>query len=303
MNLTWPVLDPRMDRERVVRIAYLVAKLGYFWVADAGFMFFQRPNTARFYVASLAKRGILEPFPRRHPSDPHAYRISERGLEWLVDEIGCDRNELWRPSSTRRLNIPAARAMNRFWCSLASAAAEHPRVRLHRFIPERQLRRMKLPSCSVVPDAMAVMRLGAAAGATKLAAVAVEQDSGYERLKVWSEKICGYLAAKRFSTFYGLRSCDVVLLAIVPSRRRAVNVARTVAMAGGGRFAYLGLAAELEGGHALAPVLWSAATLAADPSVAAGLSLVFALEALAGTISAKPIRPDGDLSLISPEIQ
>jgi hypothetical protein len=290
-----------MDRERVVRIAYLVAKLGYFWVADAGFMFFQRPNTARFYVASLAKRGILEPFPRRHPSDPHAYRISERGLEWLVDEIGCNRNELWRPTSTRRLNIAAVRAMNRFWCSLASAAGEHPQLRLHRFVPERQLRRMKSPSCSVVPDAMAVMRLGAA-GPTKLAAVAVEQDSGYERLKVWSEKIRGYLAAKRFATFYGHRSCDVVLLAIVPSRRRAVSVARTAAMAGGGCFTYMGLAAELESGHALDPVLWSAATLAADPSATAGLSLGFALEALVGTTSSKPIRPDGDLSLISPEI-
>ena len=298
----WPFLDPRMDRERVVRIAYLAARLGYFWVADAAFMFFKRLNTARLYVASLARRGILDAFPRRNPSDPHVYRISERGLEWLVDEIGCDRADLWRPSSARRLNIPAVRATNRFWCSLASAAAEHPQVRLHRFIPESQLRRMKSPSCSVVPDAMAVMRLGAAAGPTNLVAVAVEQDSGYERLKVWSEKIRGYLAARRLSTFYGHRSRDLVLLAILPSRRRAVNVARTVAMAGGGCFVYLGLAAELEGGHALDPVLWSAATLAADPSATAGLSLVFALEALAGTTSAKPIRHDGDLSLISPEI-
>ena len=134
-NTAWPFLDPRMDRERVVRIAYLVAKLGYFWVADAGFMFFRRPNTARLYVASLAKRGILEAFRQRNPAESYVYRISERGLEWLVDEIGCNRNELWRPSSTRRLNIPAVRAMNRFWCSLASAALEHSQVRLHRFVP------------------------------------------------------------------------------------------------------------------------------------------------------------------------
>jgi hypothetical protein len=296
MSFTWPILDPRMDRERVVRIAYLAAKLGYFWVADAGFMFFHRPNTARLYVASIARRGILDAFPRRNPSDPHAYRISERGLEWLVGEIGCDRNELWRPSSTRRLNIPAVRAMNRFWCSLASAAAEHPQVRLHRFVPERQLRRMKSASCSVVPDAIAIMRVAMSDSAdapAKLVAVAVEQDSGCERLKVWSEKTRGYANAKRSPAFYGHPSGEFVLLAIVPSHRRAVNVARTVAMAAGGSFTYLGLAHELERGHALDAVLWNAAILGANPLAKPNSSLVSVAQTSISSTSATPIRPDG----------
>jgi len=302
-STAWPSLDPRMDRERVVRIAYLAARLGYFWVADAAFMFFKRPNTARFYVASLARRGILDAFPRRNPSDPHVYRISERGLEWLADEVGCDRAELWRPTTIRRqLNVMQVRAVNRFWCSLAAAAAKHPHIRLHRFVPERQLRRMKVPSCPVVPDAMAVLRPAADGGtdavAGSLVVVALEQDSGYERLKVWTEKTHGYLRAKRSTSFYGYRARDLVLLAVVPSRRRAVNVARAVAAAGGGSFAYLGVAAELEGGRALDAALWRAASLGMDPHASPDFSLSSILQA-APTSSAIPIRPDGDCGQIS----
>jgi hypothetical protein len=300
----WPFLDPRMDRERVVRIAYLAARLGYFWVADAAFMFFKRPNTARLYVASLARRGILDAFPRRNPSDPHVYRISERGLEWLADEVGCDRAELWRPTTMRRqLNVVQVRAVNRFWCSLAAAAAKHPHIRLHRFVPERQLRRMKVPSCPVVPDAVAVLRPAADGGADAVAGIlvvaALEQDSGYERLKVWTEKTHGYLRAKRSSAFYGYRSRDLVLLAVVPSRRRAVNVARAVAAAGGGSFAYLGVAAELEGGRALDAALWSAAALSTDPHASPDFPLSSIVQAAARTPSAMPIRPDGDCGQIS----
>jgi hypothetical protein len=303
---SWPYLDPRMDRERVVRIAYLAAKLGYFWVADAGFMFFKRPTTARLYVASLARRGILDAFPRRNPSDPHAYRISERGLEWLVDEVGCDRAELWRPTAMRRqLNVVQVRAVNRFWCSLAAAATKHARIRLHRFIPERQLRRMKAPDCPVVPDAVAVFRLAAESdneAADRLVAVALEQDSGFERLKVWTEKTRGYNRALRLASFYGYRAANFVVLALVPSRRRAVNVARTVVAAGGGAFAFVGLAADLERGQALDAAFWRTVDLAADALVKPDSSLAAAIEAAAGTTSATPIRPDGDLGRISQEI-
>ena len=303
-SAAWPFLDPRMDRERVARIAYLVAKLGYFWVADAGFMFFKRPTTARLYVASLARRGILDAFPRRNPSDPHVYRISELGLQWLVDEVGCDRADLWRPAAMRRrLNVPQVRAVNRFWCSLAAAVAKHPQTRLQRFIHERQLRRMKAPPCPVVPDAMAVLRLtandGADAAAGRLVVVALEQDSGYERLKVWAEKTHGYLRAKRAVSFYGYRSSDLVVLAVVPSWRRAANVARTVAAAGGGSFLYVGLAVEMEGGRALDAAIWSAAKLATDPLAKPNLTLADAVQAVAGTASAIPIRPDGDLGQFS----
>jgi len=301
----WPFLDPRMDRERVVRIAYLAARLGYFWVADAAFMFFKRPTTARLYIASLARRGILDAFPRRTPSEPHVYRISERGLEWLVDEVGCDRAELWRPAAMRRrLNVAQVRAVNRFWCSLAAAATKHPHVRLHRFMPERQLRRTKSSSCPVVPDAMAMLRLAHddTAPARSPVVVTLEQDSGYERLKVWTEKTHGYLRAKRSSTFYGCSSRNLVVLVVVPSRRRAANVARTVAAAGGGAFVYVGLARDLEGGRALDAPVWNAAKLTTDPLVKADSSLALAVQAVAGTASATPIRPDGALGRISPEI-
>lgn len=304
---SWPFLDPRMDRERVVRIAYLAARLGYFWVADAGFMFFKRPTTARLYVASLARRGILEAFPRRNPSDPHVYRISERGLDWLVDEVGCDRAELWRPTTMRRqLNVAQVRAVNRFWCSLADAVAKHPRIQLHRFIPERQLRRMKAPDCPVVPDAIAVLRLAAAyAGiveTSKLVAVALEQDSGCERLKVWTEKTREYVRAKGLNSFYGYRPRDLVVLALVPSQRRAANVARTVVAAGGGAFVYVGLATDLERANALGAALWSAVGLAANHLAKPDLSLATAIEAVMGTTSATPIMPDGDLGQVSREI-
>jgi hypothetical protein len=299
----WPYLDPRMDRERVVRIAYLAARLGYFWVADAGFMFFRRPTTARLYVASLAGRGILDAFPRRNPSDPHAYRISERGLEWLVDEVGCDRAELWRPTAMRRrLNVAQVRAVNRFWCSLAVASTKHRRIQLHRFIPERQLRRMKTPACPVVPDAIAVMRLAesdADSATGKLVPVAIEQDSGYERLKVWAEKTRGYIRVKRSSSFYDYPSRDLVVLALVPSRRRAANVARAVGAAGAGSFTYVGLATDMERGHALEAAIWNAAKLAADPLAKPESSLLAAIRAVDGTTSAIPIRPDGDLGRIS----
>lgn len=303
----WPFLDPRMDRERVVRIAYLAAKLGYFWVADAGFMFFKRPNTARLYVASLARRGILDAFPRRNPSDPHVYRISKRGLQWLVDDVGCDRADLWRPAAMRRrLNVPQVRAVNRFWCSLAMAAAKHPRVRLQRFIHERRLRRMKAPSCPVVPDAIAVLQLtadgGADAATGRPVVVALEQDSGYERLKVWAEKAHGYLRAKRSSSFFGYRSSDLVVLAMVPSQRRAANVARMVAAAGGGSFLYIGLVAELEGGRALDAAIWSVPKLAADSLAKPESCLGSAIQAAGETTSATPIRPDGDLGPFSKEI-
>ena len=57
---------------------------------------------------------------------------------------------------------------------------------------------MKSAACSVVPDAMAILRVAARASADapdKLVAVAVEQDSGCERLKLWTEKTHGYAAA------------------------------------------------------------------------------------------------------------
>ena len=211
------------------------------------------------------------------------------------------------PALRRRLNIPQVRAVNRFWCSLAAAAAKHPHVRLRRFVPERQLRRMKALSCPVVPDAMVVLQLatdhgGADAVAGTPIVVALEQDSGYERLKVWAEKAHGYLRAKHSASFYGYRSSDLVVLAMVPSRRRAANVARTVAAAGGGTFVYIGLAAELEGGCALDAAIWSAAKLAADPLAKPESCLAAAIQAASVTTSATPIRPEGDLGPFSKEI-
>ena len=52
----WPFLDPRMDRERVVRICYMVGRLGYFWCDDCGFIFWKQRNTDRQYPAQLVKR-------------------------------------------------------------------------------------------------------------------------------------------------------------------------------------------------------------------------------------------------------
>jgi len=89
------------------------------------------------------------------------------------------------------------------------------------------------------------------------------------------------------------------VLAVVPSRRRAANVARTVAAAGSGAFFYVGLAHDLEGGRALEAPVWSAAVLAACPLAKADSSLASAVQAVAGTASATPIRPDGDLGRIS----
>ncbi|MGA7743193.1 MAG: replication-relaxation family protein [Polyangia bacterium] len=292
VNGTWPFLDPRMDRERVVRICYVVARLGYFWCADCGFIFFKRKNTARQYPARLVKRGLLETFPRRSLADSHVYRVSERALEWLVDEIGCDPSDVWRPASLRRLNVPAARAMNRFWCSLVAACEGSP-IRLHRFVPERQLRRFKAPGCPVVPDALFVLEAsaeGGAEGASRLPWF-VEQDNSTERLKVWAEKIRGYRSNLPSGRLYGMR--DWLLLVLAPTRKRAANISRTAVAAGGGDFTYVAIAAVLEGGHALDAVLWRASTLAADANAVPTDTLVSAARSTSRPTSTTPVRPDG----------
>jgi hypothetical protein len=143
---------------------------------------------------------------------------------------------------------------------------------------------------------------GADAAAGRLVVVALEQDSGFERLKVWAEKSHGYLRAKRSASFHGYRSSELLVLAVVPSRRRAANVARTVAAAGGGAFVYLGLAAELEGGRALDAAIWNASKLAAEPLTKPESCLGSAIQALGETPSATPIWPDGDLGAFSKEI-
>jgi len=286
----WPFLDPRMDRERVVRICYMVARLGYFWSADCGFIFWKRKNTARQYPARLVKRGLLETLPRRSLADPHVYRVSERTLEWLADEVGCDPGELWRPTSLKRLNVPAARAMNRFWCSLVAACADSP-VRLRRFLPERQLRRLKTTGCPVVPDALFALEAAESGDRFSEPCWFVEQDNGTERLKVWAEKIRGYRSSRAGGRLYGMR--EWLLLALAPTRKRAANISRTVLAAGGGDFTFVAIAGALEGGHALDRALWRAAVLAADRNAMPSETVVSAARRLARPMSATLVRPDG----------
>jgi hypothetical protein len=96
-------------------------------------------------------------------------------------------------------------------------------------------------------------------------------DAGTQRSAVWRAKAGHYAALRDAGRLYGLTAWR--LLAVVPSARRAVSVAAAIASGGAGAFSFVATAANLDGGQAFAPVLWSCLELARIPSAqpAAGL--------------------------------
>jgi hypothetical protein len=94
-------------------------------------------------------------------------------------------------------------------------------------------------------------------------AVALELDFATERLLIWRRKAEGYAALRAGrAPLYGFEPW--VVLAVVPSLRRARFVARAVVQGGAGRFVLLGIGDELTDGRFLDRVFRSSATLAAN---------------------------------------
>jgi hypothetical protein len=276
---SWPFLDPRKNRQKVMGLVYLISRMGWFHAADGYFLFFRSLTTARLYLADLAKKGILETAPRRNEADPHAFRISARAAEWLIDEAGCEPDEIVRPASLTSVNVPALRARNRFWCSLVAAARATSGVTIKQFVAERQLRALKTSDVTVIPDAAVILEVAGEAGpdqgedaAPHVLAYFAELDGGTERQKIWTEKFLGYGSARRQGSLYGLT--DWRLLALLPSQRRAVHVARTAVASGGAEFTILAVSSSLERGHAFDRVVWNAVALAEDERAEPTVSLL-----------------------------
>ena len=271
----------RLTLPRDLQVAYTVGRMGAVTVADVGPLFFGAACSARWGFGRLTKLGLLRSFPRRDPSQPKWYSLTETGLAWVSEQAEVEESELRRYAGLARMNLAALRARNRFWASVILACRRQGRVTLELFRPERELRRAKGTDVPIVPDALLVLgdRRADAHGSAEAArcshAFMVELDSGSERRAVWQEKAAAYGALRGAGPLYGAAAWTV--LALVPSARRARTIAEAVVKEGAGSFTVIGLAAPLEGGAALDRLLWRATELAGTLDAPPAHSLLDAL--------------------------
>lgn len=277
----------RLTLPRDLQVAYLIGRMGAVRLADVWRAGYGSPHTARSGFGRLGRLGLLRSYPRLSPSLPKWFGLTPEGFSWVLEESGCNEEELRAPSGIARLNLSSLAQRNRLWVSLILAGRASSTVRLALFRPEAELRQMASSQVPIVPDALFVLerRQGqkphAPGGGIQaiIAAVSsawmVELDSGSERSAVWIKKAELYRDLRNGRSLYGEEHWSV--LAIVPSARRAQAVAAAVVKGGAGAFTVIALASSLEDGRAFERALWTALDLSGNGLATASHSLCDAL--------------------------
>lgn len=258
----------RLNLPRDLQLAYCLGRFGAATMRQLWPLFFGSYHTARRGFGRLVKLGLIKSFDRHAPSDPKWFSLSRAGLEWVLGEAACAEDELRTVTGLKRLNLAALDERNLFWASLVVAARQSPLVKLALFRPEWELRRLAAQAIPVVPDAMLVLERRDLSASI---AWMVEQDSGSERSQVWRGKAQA-MRELRAGALYG--AADWLVVATVPSVRRAKTIAEAVTAEGAGAFIYLAVAEQLWQGRAFERVLWSAQELARSRDAPAVHSLL-----------------------------
>jgi hypothetical protein len=251
----------RLNLPRDLQAMYCIGRMGAVMTASIWRLFYGSPHTARRGMARLQHLGLLRTFPRAAPSFPCWYSATPRGMLWVTNETGCPTSELRAIKTLRRINLSALATRNDFWASLILATRDESTVALHLFLTEAELRRLWASGVPIVPDALVILRHQAKEDV--IAPWFIEFDSGTERLTTWREKVRAYVALHDGRLVYGVTGWEVLVL--VPSIRRARNIALIARDAGAGAFIYLAVEPSLRNGAALNQLLWKAEQLAQDP--------------------------------------
>lgn len=260
----------RLNLPRDLHAAYLIGRMGLVTARDVMPIFWSSASSARWGLLRLTKLGILRTFPRPAVSSPNWYSLTDEGLAWVLEQTGCDAEDLRAAKGIARVNLMAVASRNAFWTSLILASRASAAFMLDTFAPERELRRLKTDAVAVVPDAMVV--LSRRDQAQVRGAFMVEHDAGTERTLELQKKARGYIAARTGASLYGHFSW--MALYLVPSVPRARSVAAAVVRGGAGACSLIATAGSLGGGYAFAPVLWLAAELATTPTSPPSRSLL-----------------------------
>lgn len=264
----------RLTLPRDLQFAYFIGKLSIVKISDVWRVFYGSEHTCRAGLGRLVRLGLVRSFPRVAPSLPKWFALTPKGLAWVAEETGCG-EELRAPSGITRTNLVATTLSNRFWVSLLLATRTSLNCKLSLVRPEAELRRLRTAEISVVPDALvALSTSGGAVLATtspSRLALMVELDSGSERLGVWEDKSRNYRVLRDRGALFGEERW--VVLALVPSRRRATTLASAIIKGGAGAFTYLAEAAALDEGRALERHLWSPTALVGDPAAPPQIAL------------------------------
>lgn len=248
----------RLQLPRDLRFLYALGRMGASTLEPLWKLNYGSPHTQRGGIRRLEKLGLVRSFPRIAPSLPKWWALTRRGYEWVIEQTGCEENELRWVTGLGRVNLAALHARNHAWSSIILATRQTPAVKLILFRPEWELRRLAGSVVPVVPDFQMV--LAPASDATATVAFMAEQDAGTERLSVWRAKAVAYRMLRQGGQLYG--ASRWFTLTLVPSLRRARTIATAVASEGAGDFIYLAVEEALREGRAFDRVLWLASELA-----------------------------------------
>jgi len=273
-SLPWRVAGARLHLPRDLEIAYVVGRMGVVTIADTYPLWYGSPHTARFGFGRLTRLGLLRPLPRPDVISPAWFTLTNRGLEWTAEQAGCDERELRAVGGIRRMNLAAVGTRNRLWTSLVLACRENPTVRLARVQPEWELRLARTDDLDVVPDVIVSLESQAVTGGRRCAWM-IEMDGGTQRKTVLRAKAGRYAALRSARHLYG--HADWRLLMLVPSPRRARTVSAAVTSGGAGAFGYVGVARDLEDGHAFERRLWPCQELARSPQAKPNANIIDAI--------------------------